>query len=379
MTAYRKSQLKNGKIDFSHLEWLALDLLKNHKGAKKEFQSKFEYVMVDEYQDTNYIQEQLIFNLASKDRNICVVGDVDQSIYRFRGATTQNILEFPSRVGKPSLKPINLAINYRSSQQIIDLYQLYRDEINWSGCRYDLDVEADKKLEKRRPTYKALLNIDEKDAEDEGKKVADLIVSLKKAGTIEDYNQVAILLHSVRSTHSQQYIEAINDFRDRGEKIDVYVPRARLFFERPEIMCAMAGLHALNRVKLSERAGGFPGQDIESVKDYVDRCVRTFRSFKGQSGFNRFVSKAKKLQSEIKRLKVKSGKPQKKFIDYFYSLINSEFMAKWLDEELPARHLAQISQLIDTFSEYYGYEWVGGRNADKIWDKFFNSFLRVLI
>ena len=69
--------------------------------------------------------------LAGKYRNICVVGDVDQSIYRFRGASTQNIIEFPNRVGKPGLAPINLDINYRSSQQIIELYQSYLKETNW--------------------------------------------------------------------------------------------------------------------------------------------------------------------------------------------------------------------------------------------------------
>jgi DNA helicase II / ATP-dependent DNA helicase PcrA len=378
MTAYRKLQIEHGKIDFSHLEWLALDLLLNNAGARKEFQNKFEYVMVDEYQDTNYIQEQLIFNLANKDRNIAVVGDVDQSIYRFRGATTQNILSFAERVGTPGLKPINLAINYRSSQQIIDLYQPYRDETNWRGFRYDLSVSADQNMEQKRPEYQALIKIDEDDALDEGDKVADLIVNLKKAGTIQDYNQVAILLHSVRSDHSQQYLNAILRLKDQGEEIEVYAPRARLFFERPEVMCALAGLHSINTVSLSDDAGGFPGAENESIRHYLNRCVQEFRSFKSEKGFDLFLDKIKELQSEINKTKNQDGKPKKKFIDYFYSVVNTEFMIRWMDEELPARHLAQVSNLIDVFTEYYSYEWVTKKNADKIWDKFFNSFLRVL-
>ncbi len=378
MTAYRRLQIKEGRIDFAHLEWLALDLITNHEGVKKEFQSKFEYVMVDEYQDTNYIQEQLIFKLSSKDRNICVVGDVDQSIYRFRGATTQNILAFPERVGKSELKPINLGINYRSSQQIVDLYQSYRDEINWRGCRYDLDVDADEELEKNRPSYDALIKVDKVDAESEGEEVADLIISLKKAGTIEDYNQVAILLHSVKTTHSQQYIDAIHGLRDTGEDIDVYAPRARLFFERPEIMCVIAGLHALNPIALSDSSGGFPGQETESIKDYMQRCVKTFRLHKGHAGHASFLKDIKLLKKEIDHKKTTIGKPKKKFIDYFYAIINTAFFQKWMDAELPARHLAQFSQLIETFSEYYKKEWLTAKTVDKTWDLFFNSFLRVL-
>jgi DNA helicase-2/ATP-dependent DNA helicase PcrA len=378
MKVYRRCQIHEGKIDFAHLEWLALDLLNRHKGARQEFRSKFEHVMVDEYQDTNYIQERLIFILANEQRNIAVVGDVDQSIYRFRGATTQNILEFSDRVGKPKLKPIHLGTNYRSCQQVIDLYQSYRNETDWSGCRYPLDVMADKVMEGERPNYQATIKIDEDDAEAEASKVADLILNLKKAGTIQDYNQVAILLHSVRQNHSGHYIQAIRTMKDQGEAIDVYAPRARLFFERPEVMCALAGLHHLNPVPLSEITGGYPGQETDSVKDYLQRCVYEFRGRKNQEGYQEFLSKAKKLREEIENLKGSGGKAKKTFLEYFYGIVNTPFMETWLDAELPSRHLAQITQLIETFSEYYGYEWIGGKNVDKVWKKFFNSFIRVL-
>lgn len=378
MAMYRRLMIQEAKIDFAHLEWLANDLLTNRPGAQKEFRAKFAYVMVDEYQDTNYIQERLILTLANADRNVAVVGDVDQSIYRFRGATTQNILEFPARVERPDLEPVHLGINYRSSQQIIDLYQAYRDAIPWRGCRYPLDVEADPAMEAARPKHTALVQIDEPDAAAEGKKVADLILSLKKAGTIQDYNQVAILLHSVRSNHSGQYLDAIRGLRDEGEEIDVYAPRARLFFERPEIMCALAGLHHVNPVPLSDKAGGFPGQETESIKDYLQRCVKTCKEFKDHPGYPAFLAGAKALKAEIAALKDKKGKPRHTFLEYFYGIVNTPFIGSWLDQELPARHLAQISKLIETFSEYYEIDWVGGGNADYAWEKFFNSFLRVL-
>jgi DNA helicase-2/ATP-dependent DNA helicase PcrA len=378
MKVYRSLMIQEGKVDFAHLEWLAFDLLDRHEGARNEFQSKFEYVMVDEYQDTNYIQEQLIFRLANADRNIAVVGDVDQSIYRFRGATTQNLMEFPTRVGKPDLAPVSLGLNYRSSQQVIDLYQDYRDEINWLGCRWDLDVSAAPDMEKGRPKYPALIKIDEEDAEAEATKVADLILTLKKDGVISDYNQVAILLYSVREGHSGHYIRAIRKLKEQGEDIDFYAPRARTYFERPEIMCVLAGMRAICRVNMSDSPAGYPGQEAESLKGYMDRCVAHFRSLPESKEKAGFIAQIKAMSGEIADLTNTGGKPKHRFLDYFYGVITTPLMSEFLDQELPARHLAQLSNLIQVFCDYYDYEWVGGLNASKIWEKFFNSFLRKL-
>ena len=76
--------------------------------------------MIDEYQDTNYIQEQIVFLLGGGHQNICVVGDDDQGLYRFRGATIRNILEFPSKFEKDACAVIPLVVNYRSNSDIVD-------------------------------------------------------------------------------------------------------------------------------------------------------------------------------------------------------------------------------------------------------------------
>lgn len=78
--------------------------------------------MIDEYQDTNYIQEQIVFLLGAKHHNICVVGDDDQGLYRFRGATIRNILEFPHKFENEGCKIIPLVVNYRSNSDIVDFY-----------------------------------------------------------------------------------------------------------------------------------------------------------------------------------------------------------------------------------------------------------------
>lgn len=77
--------------------------------------------MVDEYQDTNYIQELLVFLIAEKNENICVVGDDDQGLYRFRGATIRNILEFPRHFSEGICKQVKLVINYRSKNRLLIL------------------------------------------------------------------------------------------------------------------------------------------------------------------------------------------------------------------------------------------------------------------
>ena len=110
----------------------------------------------------------------------------------------------------------------------------------------------------------------------------------------------------------------------------------------------------------------------------MQRCVRCFRDLKSHPDHAAFIKTANDIRDELKQLKDSGGKPTKRFIDYFYAIINTPFFGQWLDEELPARHLAQLSKLVVTFSEYYGYDWIGGKSVDKVWEKFFNSFIRVL-
>lgn len=107
---------------FSSIQTEAYKLLIEEPSILEEIQQKIKYVMVDEYQDTNYIQELLVFLIAGKNRNICVVGDDDQGLYRFRGATIRNILEFPGHFAEGECKQVKLVTNYRSERQIIDFY-----------------------------------------------------------------------------------------------------------------------------------------------------------------------------------------------------------------------------------------------------------------
>lgn len=115
---YQAQLKKSDAMDFDDIIFNTVKLLEENEDVRNLYQTQFKYVMVDEYQDTNHAQYVLISLLADKYKNICVVGDDDQSIYRFRGATIENILSFENHY--KGAKVIRLEENYRSTQNILD-------------------------------------------------------------------------------------------------------------------------------------------------------------------------------------------------------------------------------------------------------------------
>lgn len=115
---YEKVLYKNNAMDFDDLLVKTVEVLRNNEDVLNYYQERFKYIMVDEYQDTNTVQFRLVSLLAGKYRNLCVVGDDDQSIYKFRGANIYNILNFEKEFS--DAKVIKLEQNYRSTQTILD-------------------------------------------------------------------------------------------------------------------------------------------------------------------------------------------------------------------------------------------------------------------
>jgi DNA helicase-2/ATP-dependent DNA helicase PcrA len=116
---YATRCFRAGAMDFDDLLFKTNELLKNHADVLYKYQNKFKYLMVDEYQDTNFSQYLIVKKLAAINENICVVGDDAQSIYAFRGANIQNILNFEKDY--PDLKVFKLEQNYRSTQNIVNV------------------------------------------------------------------------------------------------------------------------------------------------------------------------------------------------------------------------------------------------------------------
>lgn len=222
-------------IDFSAIQTECYRLLTENKDILEDLRNSIKYIMVDEYQDTNYIQEQIIFLLGTHE-NICVVGDDDQGLYRFRGATIRNILEFPSKFDVGKCQIIPLVINYRSDSDIVEFYNKWmittsgsKFKFEWDKFRYDKRIVANETSKIESP---CVVKLASKDDEDEWhERVLDFINRLKNSGKIQDYNQLAFLFSSVK----HERVISLARFLESNH-INVYSPRSDMFFRREEVM-----------------------------------------------------------------------------------------------------------------------------------------------
>ena len=156
---YQRILYEKNRVDFAHLQRIAHDLLQDPT-LTDDVTQNIRYVLVDEYQDTNYVQEQLLLKLTGKTRHLCVVGDEDQSIYRFRGATVRNILEFHQQL--PDCETLTLTTNYRSHRDIIGRYDRWMASADWSNrnglpFRHDKQIRPNKNTE--HPIYPSIFSI----------------------------------------------------------------------------------------------------------------------------------------------------------------------------------------------------------------------------
>ena len=146
---YEKLKDEAGFLDFGDQVVKTIELFQKRPKILKNYQGKFKYILVDEYQDTNFAQNELVKMLAERHKNICVVGDDDQSIYKFRGAAISNILEFKKNF--PAAKQVVLTVNYRSTQAILDsAYRLIRHN---DPDRLEVKNQIVKKLKSQREKH----------------------------------------------------------------------------------------------------------------------------------------------------------------------------------------------------------------------------------
>lgn len=189
---YQKLLLDNNSLDFGDLINYTLELFSRRPKILQFYQKKFKFVMVDEFQDTNYAQYKLVKLLAGDEKNLTVVGDDDQSIYKFRGASVSNILKFKDDF--PTLKQITLVENYRSSQNILDLAYNFIQANN--PDRLEVKLGIDKRLKSNEPTPGTIQVLEGDDLSQELDLVAKRIVELRgvKSGSEASWNDFAILI-----------------------------------------------------------------------------------------------------------------------------------------------------------------------------------------
>ena len=223
---YQKLLKNADAMDFDDMIFRTVELLQKNEEVRNYYQNKFKYILVDEYQDTNHAQYVLTSLLAEKYRNICVVGDDDQSIYKFRGATIQNILSFEERY--PDAKTIRLEQNYRSTQTILDAANA---------------VIANNSQRKGKNLWTAngkgnKINVNTSyDEREEARFVADTIMKDVASGRKMSDHAVLYRMNAQSSTIENAFVHAGIPYRIIG---------GLRFYERKEIKDALAYLTLIN-------------------------------------------------------------------------------------------------------------------------------------
>src|SRR5882757_8432077 len=253
--AYVKRCFKNGAMDFDDLLLKFYELLKNFPDALSKYQHKFKYILIDEYQDTNPAQYEIIKLLGAMHENVCVVGDDAQSIYSFRGATIQNILQFQQDYD--NVKVIKLEQNYRSTKHIIHV----ANEIisNNKG-------QIEKRLFTENAEGEKIKLVRTNTDNDEGKFVADTIQEQKLRNHF-NHRDFAILYRT--NAQSRAFEESL-----RRMAIPYTIYGGMSFYQRKEIKDFVAYLRLLVNPSDEEalkRIINYPTRGIG--KTSIDRAV----------------------------------------------------------------------------------------------------------
>lgn len=200
---YQQILLENDALDFADLINYVIELFRKRPKILRYYQIKFKYLLVDEYQDTNFVQNLLVKMLAEPNNNLTVVGDDDQSIYRFRGSSIENIMQFKSDF--PESKKIVLVNNYRSAQIILDkAYEFIKQN---NPHRLEATLNIDKKLISQNGVTGTVEHLHYEKAEDEVIGVINKILSLKNNDTDLDWSDFAILVRANDS--AEPFVQAL--------------------------------------------------------------------------------------------------------------------------------------------------------------------------
>jgi DNA helicase-2/ATP-dependent DNA helicase PcrA len=246
---YEKKKVRENSLDFDDLLLKSTKLLQDNAEIRKIYQEKWEYIHVDEYQDTNEVQYLLTKLLTSADNNIAVVGDADQNIYSWRGANLKNILSFEKDY--PDAKVILLEENYRSTKNILEAANVV---IKKNKFRPDKNLFTKNNTGEKISLYEAL------DENDEAEFVAAKILTILDSSVNIEASEIAILYRA--NFQSRALEEAMLRHNITYQVLGIK------FFERKEIKDTLSYLRAaLNRDSLSDikRIINFPARGIGKV------------------------------------------------------------------------------------------------------------------
>jgi DNA helicase II / ATP-dependent DNA helicase PcrA len=371
------------QVDLSLLQKIAFEQL----GSCSSSGSIFKHIIIDEYQDTNAIQESIFFALAQGHKNICVVGDDDQSLYRFRGATVENLVEFEDRCQKAlglTPKRIDLDINYRSRKKIVDSYTKFISIPDWSrepplNGYYRVNDKAIKAS-----------STDDKDSvvvsthavkETVYKEIAKFIYHLKLNGKIEDYSQCAFLFPAMKNnTRVQGYMNAFESVnKEHGligtqNEIRIYAPRAGHFLEIEETK-AIWGLMLLIFGRPSY--GDTKASYLISFRNWMFNCIDyATKLCADDSMLNEFVEdKKKEIENISKDYNLLIGYATKNNInikdkfknEMIYDFIKIEGLSKRAINNLNNKFFKDITKKREKVGKPFSIEYVINRISSLDW------------
>ncbi|MCC6563927.1 UvrD-helicase domain-containing protein [Candidatus Uhrbacteria bacterium] len=268
---YRKMLLDEGSLDFADLILETLRLFRERPHVLEAYRKQFRYLMVDEFQDTNWAQYELIKLLSGKDRNITVVGDDDQAIYKFRGASLANILQF--RDDFPDSKTVALTQNYRSHKEILDTAYGFITKNNPNRLEVKLAATGlSKKLEAARGEGGSAKVLWQRSVEDEAEAVADEMKRLKEKDPEASWNDFAVLVRS--NDGAEPFVHAL----DRAG-VPFQFMALRGLYGKPatlDVLCLLSlldGYHESASVWRAMHLGCYnvPSKDVAELSHYANR------------------------------------------------------------------------------------------------------------
>jgi DNA helicase II / ATP-dependent DNA helicase PcrA len=316
---YQQKLIDLNSCDFGDLILHTVKILEHHPDIRQIYSNNFKYILVDEYQDTNFIQSKWLNLLSEKNKNLCCVGDDDQSIYSWRGAEIKNFLEF-DQVYK-NTKVIRLEQNYRSSQNILSVASnLISNNQNRVGKTLTTTMEEGDLVK---------LNCF-KNGKDEAVGISDEIE--KKLKKKYSFNNMAILVRAIFQTR---------EFEERFLKIGIpyRILGGTKFYERAEIKDCVAYLRLIHQEKddlAFERIVNNPKRSIG------DTTLKTVHEFAKENNLNLEVASIKMIEKNLIKPKTKIG------LSFFLNFLN-----KWRND-LTIKKISHI-KLLQVVLDESGY------------------------
>lgn len=377
---YRRLLEEENALDFSTIQFETLKLLRQNEAVKNELRSRFEFVMVDEYQDTNTIQELILRELTGAvNPNLCVVGDDDQGLYRFRGASIRNILEFREQFAEDVCSQVTLSTNYRSHPDIIEKYDSWMSGHFWNheGKMFRLEKKIEARNDKEFPATATAIRVSGDSPEEWHSEILQFINALREKGSLTNLNQIAFLFRSVKNKKAVALAEFLE-----ASGIPVYSPRSNMFFDREEIRLMIGALIFLFPQYESIRKW-HPEIKLPIWEYFDNECVRPFveqvRASENKSLREWIIPLAKRHQKLAQNTDYS-------FADLFYELLQFPLFSKYLGvestgdvlESRSARNLAIFSKLLSKFQYLHNVIILSSKDLDDKIKHLFNQFFRFL-